>query len=161
MATLSALGGGSASTATKVETPLARVEKHGAYYATELKVHVDKQLVTMLIRDEHPTGRTICQQIATQLELPSDVAKSFSLWITGKDLELQVRPNLDIYNLVDKWPKYFEKYTHAVPEGDNDAFKLEYRREAMLSKANERKITNVKALQILSDEVLWLSRALF
>jgi len=59
--------------------------------------------------------------------------------------------------MVQNWGKWMEKYTHIT---DNHSFRLEYRREALVTKAQERKITHAKAVQLLASEVRasWFGR---
>lgn len=66
-------------------------------------------------------------------------------------IELQIRPKLELREMVEKWPRYFEKYTHR-PETDSGTFKFVYRREAMVSIEAESRIFDAAAIKLLYGE---------
>ncbi|TPX38254.1 hypothetical protein SmJEL517_g00035 [Synchytrium microbalum] len=82
--------------------------------------------------------------------------KMFSLWMVSKDLEIQIRPNLDIFEVKQKWPRWMVKYTH-FPEAEdpdhpiNDAL-LVFRRDATIPKSVDRKTTDDAVLRLLYGE---------
>ncbi|TPX43817.1 hypothetical protein SeMB42_g04568 [Synchytrium endobioticum] len=82
--------------------------------------------------------------------------KIFSLWMVGKDLEIQIRPKLDLFQVKQKWPRWMVKYTH-FPEAEdpehpiNDA-SLVFRRNATIPKSVDRKIADDAVLRLLYGE---------
>lgn len=104
--------------------------------------------------------------IGDKLELSTAAQAFFSLWIVGSDLgilcniqflllvsELQIRPKLTLNEMVHKWPRYLEKYTHnsEIPTG-NSSYKFVFKREALVTKENEEMIEDLVAIKLLYGE---------
>ncbi|KAJ3127562.1 FERM domain-containing protein 8 [Physocladia obscura] len=90
------------------------------------------------------TCQAICTNIVERQGISCDAAKLFSLWIVGKDLEIQIRPKANILQVVEDWPRLVVKYTHAPQAVDPDhmlnRYWLIYKREASVCKQKEREI---------------------
>jgi FERM central domain len=106
--------------------------------------------------NEH-TAQIICDAIAAREGLNVKERKLFSIWIVGKDLELQVRSYQDIFEVVSVWNEWVVKYTH-YPEAANPANPINrhwfvYRKEASIS------IKEEKALMRESGQLLVYGQA--
>ena len=64
--------------------------------------------------------------------------------------ELQLKPSQDVFEVVEKFPRYVEKYTHYSGPVD---WKFYYKREALLTKNDERKTKDPSAIKLLFSEV--------
>jgi len=81
--------------AAKAPPPVARVTKHGVFYAIELHIQLATGTVsTLLLKSENPSTKAIQAAMAAKQAIPPDVAKYFALWICGESLELQIRPSI-------------------------------------------------------------------
>ncbi|KAI8854564.1 FERM central domain-containing protein [Chytridium lagenaria] len=86
-------------------------------------------------------AETVCSCIADKQGIPAEGRKMFALWIVGRDIEIQIKPRTNIFQLVTNWNKIVVKYTH-FPQALDPAHLVNrywfiYRREATLSKAEE------------------------
>lgn len=104
---------------------------------------------TLLVSD-------ISEAVASKQGLAKEFGQFFGLWIVGKELNLQLRPKQDIFEVVTKWHKWNEKYTHNPkcddPEDPVNEFYFIFKREALLSLPVEKKITDEAVLKLLYGE---------
>ncbi|KAI8820207.1 uncharacterized protein EV422DRAFT_496994 [Fimicolochytrium jonesii] len=102
-------------------------------------------------------GSRICAIISEKEGLPREARKLFALWIIAKDLaELQVRPDLDIFSIMDKWNTMVLDYTH-YPEAIDPGHPINrhwfvFRREATVTRSQERKYTDPSTVRLLYGE---------
>ncbi len=103
--------------------------------------------------------------IAEREHLSTQESAMFSLWIISQDLELQIRPDQDLFALLGVWNRWMAKYTH-YPEAEDPTHPINrhwfvYKREASVSVEAERKISGEYSLSMLYGEVylstLWIS----
>lgn len=122
-----------------------------------------------------PTAAQVCAQVGQKLDISPEALKVFSLWIVVSELgtslifknnqnsytyhqhhatELQIRPKMDLYEMVDKWPRWLEKYTHTTDDSEKTAgsYKIVFKREAMVTKDQERQIKDETAIKLLYGE---------
>ncbi|KAJ3339636.1 hypothetical protein HDU93_007963 [Gonapodya sp. JEL0774] len=73
--------------------------------------------------------------------------------------ELQLRPPIDIFEMLSLWPRWVEKYTHhpdastaSSPFSPANRFHLAFRRECLIPKARERKVAEEAAVRLLFGE---------
>lgn len=93
--------------------------------------------------------------IASKLELSTEAVDHFSLWIAIPELELQIRPRMELFDMVSKWPRWCEKYTHAQASDANpvaSTYKLIFKREAMVTRQMEKELTDEAAIKLLYGE---------
>jgi len=64
--------------------------------------------------------------------------------------ELQLKPSQDVFEVVEKFPRYVEKYTHYSGPVN---WRFYYKREALLTKNDERKTKDPSAIKLLFSEV--------
>ncbi|KAJ3024374.1 hypothetical protein HKX48_000050 [Thoreauomyces humboldtii] len=98
----------------------------------------------------------ICKIIATKESLPANAAHLFTLWIVAKDLELQLRPDVDIFSIMDQWNTLVLDYTH-YPEAVDPSHPINrhwfvYRREASVTINHERHFTDDATVRLLYGE---------
>ncbi|KNC97874.1 uncharacterized protein SPPG_06867 [Spizellomyces punctatus DAOM BR117] len=101
-------------------------------------------------------GQRVCNIIADREGLPPEARKMFALWVVGKDLELQVQPDLDIFSLMNKWNTLVLDFTH-YPEAIDPTHAINrhwfvYRREATVTKSFERRFTDDPTVRLLYGE---------
>lgn len=117
------------------------------------------------IRDQHlkfPYGKTllaktIIDEMANREGQSPQGKQLCALWMIHEELELQVRSELNIFDLVKKWPKYLEKYTHNIeaienPNSPYNSFMLIYKREAIISRNVERKCSDEASIRLFYGE---------
>ncbi|KAJ1537229.1 Krev interaction trapped protein 1 [Nowakowskiella sp. JEL0078] len=92
------------------------------------------------------TTHSVFEAIARKEDIPKEGRKLFALWIVGRDLELQLRPNL---NRVEKYTHYPEA---ANPKHPINKYWVVFKREALVSKQLERKITDEVVIKLLYGE---------
>ncbi|KAI8916197.1 hypothetical protein EDD86DRAFT_231575 [Gorgonomyces haynaldii] len=85
----------------------------------------------------HHTAEKICSAIAEKEGLTPPEAQLFSLWVAGRDIEIQLKPKEDVFALMEDWNAWVSKYTH-YPESIDPAHPINqhwflYRREASLT----------------------------
>ncbi|KAJ3125160.1 hypothetical protein HK098_000534 [Nowakowskiella sp. JEL0407] len=102
------------------------------------------------------TSHAVFDVIANRENISKEGRKLFGLWIIGRDLELQLRPKLNLFDFIPKWHKWVEKYTH-YPEAANSMHPINrhwivFKRAALLSKHVERKITDEVVIKLLYGE---------
>ena len=95
--------------------------------------------------------------IAEREHLSSAESQLFSLWIISQDLELQIRPDQDLFALLGVWNMWMSKYTH-YPEAEDPTHPINrhwfvYKREASVSIDAERRISGEYSLSMLYGEV--------
>ena len=96
------------------------------------------------------TGKSICEAVAQKEQISPSEARIFSLWVISKSLEVQVRPNVDIVELMSRWNEWMLKYTH-YSDSANSAHAINqyvfcYKREASISLNEEASmISNASA----------------
>lgn len=61
---------------------------------------------------------------------------------------------MNLYEMVEKWPRWLEKYTHTTDDSDKSsgAYKFVFKREAMATKDQERQLTDETAIKLLYGE---------
>ncbi|RKO96558.1 hypothetical protein CXG81DRAFT_11181, partial [Caulochytrium protostelioides] len=101
-------------------------------------------------------ARDITDVIAAKEGLTSLSAALFSLWIVGKDLEIQLQPDMDIFVIMCKWYQFMMQYAH-FPEASNPNDSINrhwfiYRREASLSRQLEITCKEDVAIKLLYGE---------
>ncbi|KAJ3219985.1 hypothetical protein HDU67_007718 [Dinochytrium kinnereticum] len=87
------------------------------------------------------TAEDVCACVADRQGIPLEARNMFALWIVGRDIEIQVRPKANLFQLVLNWNKIVVKYTH-FPQALDPAHLVNrhwfiYRREATVSKEDE------------------------
>jgi hypothetical protein len=91
--------------------------------------------------NEH-TAELICETIANREGLTDLERTLFSLWVVSKDLELQIRPQQDIFEVISVWNEWVVKYTHypeaANPEHPINRHWFVYKREATVTLKEEK-----------------------
>jgi hypothetical protein len=162
----------------KFKSVISEVEEAVSTWKQPLRRHVNHdngkiEFVTILVRvlngdaehDFHArftepvlTVSTICKAIAEKEQLSEQEAQLFSLWVIAKDLELQIRPDQDIFGLMIFWNKWMLKYTH-FPEAENAQHRINhhwfvYRREASISISEEQKWAGTISNSLLFGEVI-------
>ncbi|KAI8902115.1 hypothetical protein BC833DRAFT_613962 [Globomyces pollinis-pini] len=141
--------------------PLARqLNKDGDVSCVTIRVRILNGDSESDFNARFPPGpllaKSVCKAIQNKQGLSEDEAKLFGLWMIGKDIELQVRPTLDLFELILFWHNWVTKYTH-VPEAANPShpvnnYWLVYRREALVSIAEEKQNAGQKAISLLYGE---------
>ena len=106
------------------------------------------------------TPQIVCDAIADKHDLTQDEASMFSMWVISKDLELQMRPDQDLFALMVLWNNWVLKYTH-FPESQDPKHAVNhnwfvYRRTASLSLEKEIANSNERTLKLLFGEVIML-----
>ncbi|KAJ3184380.1 Krev interaction trapped protein 1 [Gaertneriomyces sp. JEL0708] len=101
-------------------------------------------------------GQKVCDIIAEREGVHPDCRSMFALWVVSKDLELQIRPDLDIFSIMNKWNTLVLNYTH-YPEAIDPNHPINrhwfvYRREATLTKRLERLVTHDPTVRLLYGE---------
>ncbi|KAI9001972.1 hypothetical protein BC832DRAFT_561871 [Gaertneriomyces semiglobifer] len=101
-------------------------------------------------------GQKVCDIIAEREGVHPDCRSMFALWVVSKDLELQIRPDLDIFSIMNKWNTLVLNYTH-YPEAIDPNHPINrhwfvYRREATLTKRVERLVTHDPTVRLLYGE---------
>ena len=76
------------------------------------------------------------------------------------DLELQLRPDQDIFELMVFWNRWVMKYTH-FPEAENAQHPVNrhwfvYRREASVTIAQEKRLAGNESISLLFGEVTFM-----
>ncbi|KAJ3290500.1 FERM domain-containing protein 8 [Borealophlyctis nickersoniae] len=101
-------------------------------------------------------AQKVCDAIASKEGLSGVGASLFALWIVGKDLEIQLRPDLDIFEVMKTWHLMVLEHTH-FPEA-MDCFHpinrhwFVYRREATVPKVLERRVEEDAVVRLLYGE---------
>jgi hypothetical protein len=100
----------------------------------------------------------VCSVIAEREHLSPDEASLFSLWIISKDLELQIRPDQDLFHLLSVWNHWVLKYTH-FPEAEDPSHHINrhwfvYKRHASASIEAEKRVIGY-SVSLLYGEVLF------
>ena len=141
--------------------PLRRLlDKDGFVLNVTIRVRVyrgnTEHEVNTKFNVEDPTVADILTAICDKELLSPSERPLFSLWVVGKDLELQLRPSMGIFKVMDIWNVYVLKYTH-FPEAVNAAHPINnhwfiLRREASLTSAQEESMVKSASLQILFGE---------
>jgi hypothetical protein len=91
--------------------------------------------------------------IANKLNLANESVPLFSLWIISDELELQIRPRVELFAIVKKWRRWFEKYTHQRNDSAaSGKYKFLFKREAMLTIEQERQTKDEVAIKLLYGE---------
>ncbi|KAJ3298632.1 hypothetical protein HDU76_006436, partial [Blyttiomyces sp. JEL0837] len=89
------------------------------------------------------TAASVCEVIAEKEGVLLEHRKFFALWVVGRDVELQLQPQVNLFQVVHNWHKIVVKYTHFPQALDPNHFLNRYwfiyRREASLSKEVESK----------------------
>ncbi|KAJ3344485.1 hypothetical protein HDU91_000221, partial [Kappamyces sp. JEL0680] len=101
-------------------------------------------------------AKAICSAIAERERLSDDEAKLFRLWVVSKDLEIQLRPDQDVFGLMVFWNRWMMKYTH-FPEAANAQHSINrhwfvYRRAADITLKEERSRAGEEAVNLLFGE---------
>jgi hypothetical protein len=168
-------GGKTAKFKSAAEVDASGVNKSGEW-KQPLRRHINYntqkvEFVTILVRvlngeaehDFHarfsePVLRAsiVCNAIAEKEQLSKGEAQLFSLWVVSKDLEIQIRPDQDIFALMVFWNKWVMKYTH-FPEAENPQHPVNrhwfvYRREASVTLAEERRLVGNVGASLLFGE---------
>ena len=104
------------------------------------------------------TPRIVCAAIAEKQDLSQEEASMFSMWVVSKDLELQIRPDQDLFALMVTWKNWVLKYTH-FPESEDPLHEVNhnwfvYRRTASLQLPIEIRLSNERALNLLFGEAI-------
>ena len=98
----------------------------------------------------------ISDALAYKQGISEEFKNFFALWIVGQDLCLQLRPSHDIFEIVTKWNKWNEKYTHNPrcedPSDPSNDFFFVYKREALLNIKAERRTNDEAVLRLLYGE---------
>ncbi|KAJ3380437.1 FERM domain-containing protein 8 [Lobulomyces angularis] len=112
---------------TTVDNWLSPLQKHirnGKVEFITIKVRIfgdDMESDFCAKFDEGPlTAEKVCNAVAERQGLSENGKKVFALWIIGRDIELQLRPKHNLFQLMENWNKWVEKYTH-FPEANNPA----------------------------------------
>ncbi|KAI8811177.1 FERM central domain-containing protein [Cladochytrium replicatum] len=105
---------------------------------------------------KHLPAQAVCDVIAKREGLSDHAKTMFALWVVGRDLELQLRPNLNLFDFIPKWHVWMQKYTH-LPECKTATHPTNrhwfvFRREALFSKTLERKVTEENAIKLFYGE---------
>ncbi|KAI8907115.1 hypothetical protein DFJ77DRAFT_189724, partial [Powellomyces hirtus] len=100
-------------------------------------------------------GSRICKIIAEKEALP-EAGHLFTLWIVAKDLELQIRPDVDIFAIMAQWNTMVLDYTH-YPEAVDPTHPINrhwfvYRREASVTKNTEKRYSDDATVRLLYGE---------
>ncbi|KAJ3049421.1 FERM domain-containing protein 8, partial [Rhizophlyctis rosea] len=98
----------------------------------------------------------VCSAIAGKEGLSDAGKEVFALWIVGKDLEIQLRPDLDIFEVMKRWHLLVLQYTH-YPEAIDCFHPINrhwfvYRREATTPRSYERTLTEDAVIRLLYGE---------
>lgn len=120
-----------------------------------IRLFDDRERVLFFKENPSPTAKQVCDMVIQKLDLQPESASVFSLWIVGKDLELQIRPKLELLDMTAKWPRYLEKYTHSndiYSAQSATSYKFVFKREAMFSVKQEREIKDEVAIKLLFGE---------
>ncbi|KAJ3148672.1 Krev interaction trapped protein 1 [Geranomyces variabilis] len=101
-------------------------------------------------------GSRISTIIAQKESLPPEAAHLFTLWIVAKDLEIQLRPDADIFTIMAQWNTMVLDFTH-YPEAIDPSHPINrhwfvYRREASVTKDAERRYTDDATVRLLYGE---------
>ncbi|KAJ3145586.1 Krev interaction trapped protein 1 [Geranomyces michiganensis] len=101
-------------------------------------------------------GSRISKIIAQKESLPPESAHLFTLWIVAKDLEIQLRPDADIFTIMAQWNTMVLDFTH-YPEAIDPSHPINrhwfvYRREASVTKDAERRYTDDATVRLLYGE---------
>lgn len=109
-------------------------------------------------------AKNVCKAIAEKERLNEAERGLFSLWVISKDLELQMKPDQDIFKLMTVWHRwlgtrsYFRvmKYTH-FPESEDPQHQINrhwfiYRREAAVTLKQESQYAGFEAVNLLFGE---------
>jgi hypothetical protein len=131
-----------------------------------IRLFDDRERALVLKDNASPKAHQVCEMIASKLDISAAALPCFSLWIVGQDLELQLRPKMELLDMVAKWPRYLEKYTHnmAVQANKPEAatYKFVFKREAMLLKSVEAALKGMHeyddayGFRCLINGVLWI-----
>ncbi|KAI3637497.1 hypothetical protein MIR68_004146 [Amoeboaphelidium protococcarum] len=117
-----------------------------------IRLFDDRERVLFFRDNQSPNAAQVCTMIAEKLDLKKESLMAFSLWIVGRDLELQIRPKMELSEMVAKWPRYMEKYTHSQDVVNATDYKFVFKREAMVSVMQERQIVDEVAIKLLYGE---------
>ena len=49
------------------------------------------------------TAKMVCEAIAERQDLTPEEASMFNMWVVSKDLELQIRPDQDLFGMMVIW----------------------------------------------------------
>ncbi|KAJ3184955.1 Krev interaction trapped protein 1 [Geranomyces variabilis] len=101
-------------------------------------------------------GSRISKIIAQKESIPPEAAHLFTLWIVAKDLEIQLRPDADIFTIMAQWNTMVLDFTH-YPEAIDPSHPINrhwfvYRREASVTKDAERRYTDDATVRLLYGE---------
>ncbi|KXS22365.1 hypothetical protein M427DRAFT_50695 [Gonapodya prolifera JEL478] len=106
----------------------------------------------LLVQDVH-------KAVADKEGLSETSRKMFAMWMVGSQVELQLRPYIDLFEMLSLWPRWVEKYTHhpnvtpaSSPFSAPCKFHLSFRRECLVPKAKERKVAEEAAVRLLFGE---------
>ncbi|KAJ3415461.1 Krev interaction trapped protein 1 [Chytridiales sp. JEL 0842] len=101
-------------------------------------------------------AEAVCRFVSDRLGVPEVYRSLFALWIVGRDLEIQVKPNTNIFQLVHDWSKLVVKYTHYPQAMDKDHYFnrhwFVFRREATITREIESNITDESVTKLLYGE---------
>lgn len=100
---------------------------------------------------EFPTAGDVVEAVGHKEKLSEDGIKLFSLWMTNGVLDLQIRPKCTLAFVCKKWSRWVEKYTHDSLNVSRPA-EFQIRREAMVTKAQERKVIEEGCVRLLYAE---------
>ena len=70
----------------------------------------------------------------------------------ARALELQLKPNSVLFQVVERFPRYVEKYTHTK---DQAKWHFLFKREALVPLVVERTCRDRVAIRLLYTEVRW------
>jgi len=132
---------------------LDTVERDGNFEGVRVRVYLwNKEEKVLFFKNYDLTAQQVCDEMAKKQLLTQDSKSLFSLWIIGNDLELQLKSNQDLFEIVEKFPRYVEKYTHYTGPVD---WRFHYKREALLPKEDDRKVKDPSAIKLLYSEALY------
>jgi hypothetical protein len=121
-----------------------------------IRLYDDRERVLFFKDNPSPNSKQVARMVAEKLNLAEASIPFFSVWIVGHDLELQIRARMEMTDMIAKWPRYVEKYTHnsfmAEAKVSTPPFKFVFKREAMVTKEQEQQIKDETAIKLLFGE---------
>jgi len=134
----------------------------------------DSDETTITCANADVTAKQLCAEMAKKEGLRPESHGLFSLWIVGNELgtsrkrtegggganwsvgtaELQLKPDQDLLESVEKFPRYVEKYTHRKVSDVEIRWRFVYKREAMVRLETDRKVKDPNAIRLLYLEAV-------
>ncbi|KAI9208087.1 FERM central domain-containing protein [Polychytrium aggregatum] len=153
---------GSQGAAAEWRPPLQRHTLPGGVIAfVTVRVRImdgdsEHDYITKFPGDQTLYVQMILDAVAARVNISPENKSLFGLWVVGRDLELQLRPKMDIFELMFRWTMWTEKYTHypecGVPQHPINRHWFVYRREISITKQIESTVTEEACIRLLYGE---------